>query len=283
MRDRSISAGGIADERGPRLPAAAGQFYPRRAQALARTVRRYLAQADGPLLAGVRAVIAPHAGYSFSAWVAGHSFRALAHLPDAHYTVYLMGPAHWVPVEGVGLSVQSLATPLGTVPVAAEQVSRLLALGDPYHVVEAAHAPEHCLAVQLPFLQMTLSSFRIVPMLFDRMANPSQVGDDLVDLLAPDPHSLIVVSSDLSHYHSHDEAARRDQVFLQDVIAADRVAARRGEACGLLPILCTMVVAQRLGWTARLLAYGHSGERGGPMQQVVGYGAVAYTERTHEA
>ncbi len=271
-----------------RRPAVAGRFYPAAAAELQTVVRRLLAAARPSVQGHVRAMIAPHAGYACSGEVAAAAYRTLAEPADhrageAAPVIYLLGPAHWRPVDGVGLPrATAFETPLGAVPVAADRVAHLLHLGSQYKLNEAAHTPEHGLEVQLPFLQMTLGAtlgaFSIVPMLFDDGADPERTGADLVALLEQSPADLVVVSSDLSHYHSYQEAVILDHALLKAVAMGDIEAANTGEACGLLPILCLMRVAQHFGWTPHLCAYANSGDTCGPRREVVGYGAVAYTE-----
>jgi AmmeMemoRadiSam system protein B len=260
-----------------RAPAVAGRFYPPDATQLEAEVRRRLSMAGRPVLQGVRAVIAPHAGYVCSGDVAGASFRALSTLPHSDRVVYLLGPAHWKVVHGVALSsAAAFATPLGDVAVAAERVAALAAMGPHYRFDDAAHAPEHCLEVELPFLQVVLGAFRIVPMLFDDVAEPARIAANLTPLLLAHPEDIVVVSSDLSHYHPYQDAVNADNGFLKAVAMGDLAAANRGEACGVLPILCLMYVAEQLGWRPHLLAYANSGDTCGSRREVVGYGAVAY-------
>jgi AmmeMemoRadiSam system protein B len=263
-----------------RRPAVAGRFYPADPDALAGAVQRLLAGNRPPRLGRVRALVAPHAGYACSGEVAGAAYRALAASPTAtQCTVYLLGPAHWKPVHGVGLvSAATFATPLGPVEVATDRLAQLAALGDQYHIDDAAHAPEHCLEVQLPFLQTVLATPRVAPLLFDDAADPEQVARDLCSLLGARPDDLIVVSTDLSHYHHYQEAIILDHAFLKALATGDMTSANAGEACGLLPLLCLMHVAQHLGWKPHLLAYANSGDTCGSRREVVGYGAVAYTE-----
>lgn len=263
-----------------RRPAVAGRFYPADPEELARSVRRLLDLAVHTRTAP-RALIAPHAGYVCSGIVAAAAFRTLLALSPATYTVYLMGPAHWQPVHGAGLSsADTFATPLGDVPVAQERVQALLHLGEMYRLADDAHAPEHCLEVVLPFLQTALADAgadcAIVPMLFDEAADPTQVADDLAPLFAEDVHSLLVVSSDLSHYHSYAEAQAMDRALLDAVAAGDTHAAQRGQACGLQPMLALMAIAARLGWTPQVVDYRNSGDTCSLRKEVVGYGAVVY-------
>ena len=227
----------------------------------------------------MRALVAPHAGYACSGEVAGAAFRTLAGLaPGTARTVYLLGPAHWKAVHGVGLTgAAAFATPLGQVEIAVDRSRQLAALGGQYHVDDGAHAPEHSLEVHLPFLQTVLAAARIVPLLFDDGANPERAAGDLCTLLEGCPDDLVVVSTDLSHYHAYQDAIILDHRFLKALATSDMAAANAGEACGLLPILCLMHIAQQFGWQPHLLAYANSGDTCGARREVVGYGAVAYT------
>jgi MEMO1 family protein len=263
-----------------RRAAVAGRFYPGQANQLERLVRSLVETTTYQGLRGVRGLVSPHAGYTCSGTIAGAAFRALHHLPPAPRVVYLMGPAHWKPVGGVGLSsAGAFATPLGSVPVAVERVAGLLSLGTPYRLDDEAHAPEHCLEVELPFLQVMLGDFQIVPMLFDEAAAPERIAGDLLPLLAAHPQDMIVVSSDLSHYRPYQDAVNVDHALLKALATGDRPAVNCGEACGLLPILTLMHIAEVRRWTPHLLAYANSGDTCGSHREVVGYGAVAYTER----
>ena len=191
--------------------------------------------------------------------------------------MFLLGRAHYASVHGVGLTdCAAFQTPLGSVPVAQEIVQQLKA-GHGYRWAAAAHQPEHCLEVELPFLQEVLPEFQIVPLLFDEEADPLQVSADLAARLAEDPDALVVVSSDLSHYLPYDRAQQLDRSFLHAVVEGEAAAAARGQACGLLTILALMAAASTLGWRPHLLAYQNSGDTCGSRREVVGYGAVAYT------
>jgi AmmeMemoRadiSam system protein B len=258
----------------PVRPAAvAGAFYPGAAAALKRAVLTYLDEAQPPDVVP-RAVIAPHAGYIYSGPVAAYAFKALETVQRRTWTVYLMGPAHFVPIAGVALGrFRAFQTPLGDVPVATERVAAMLQNSRLYEEAAVAHAPEHSLEVELPFLQLTLGDFRIVPMLFGDV-NPAEVAQDLGGRL--DEDSLIVVSSDLSHYYDYETARRLDQRLLADLLAGDIAAVARGQACGLLPILTLMHLAQSRGWRPVLLDYRNSGDTAGDKHRVVGYASVAY-------
>jgi AmmeMemoRadiSam system protein B len=269
-----------AGSAGVRPPAVAGRFYPANPATLAGEVQHLLAGDRPTRLGRVRALVVPHAGYACSGEVAGAAYRTLANLSGApQINVYLLGPAHWKSVHGIGLTgARAFATPLGSVEVATDRLHQLATRGDQYHIDDAAHAPEHCLEVQLPFLQTVLAAPRIVPLLFDDGADPERAAGDLCSLLEGCPDDLVVVSTDLSHYHPYQEAIILDHGFLKALAMGDMPAANAGEACGLLPALCLMHVAQRLGWKPHLLAYANSGDTCGSRREVVGYEAAAYTE-----
>ncbi|MBK8049966.1 MAG: AmmeMemoRadiSam system protein B [Anaerolineales bacterium] len=204
-----------------RAPAVAGRFYPADAVQLERVVRNYAGRRV-TTLKGVCGLIAPHAGYACSGGVAGNAYAALAALERRARVVYVMGPAHWKAVHGVAFSgAQAFATPLGEAPIAHERIAEPGALTAKYGVDDAAHAPEHCLEVQLPFLQVTLGEFSFVPMLFDDEADLEAVGDDLAQLLERHPEDLVVVSSDLSHYHAYQDAVNTDASFLKALATGD--------------------------------------------------------------
>ncbi len=227
----------------------------------------------------MRAIIAPHAGYIYSGPVAGCSFSALnGSILDDH-TIFLMGPAHYVPISGVAVGrYRALSTPLGELPVDIDIVERLLSDAAVFSEHNDAHAPEHCLEVELPFLQnLGFSRFRVVPLLFGQ-ASPERVTQSLIPYIENDSSCCVVVSSDLSHFHSYAHAKRIDTALLEAIVRNDYSTVERGEACGRIPILTLMLIAEDLGWKARLLDYKNSGDTAGDRQRVVGYGAIAYTE-----
>ncbi len=259
-----------------RPPAVAGAFYPANPVQLRRQVEGYLSAAELPALPGeTRAVIAPHAGYIYSGPIAGYSFAALPALSGK--TVYLLGPAHYVPVYGVAACThRAFETPLGKVPVATDAAEWLVSHDSIFLFDNQAHAPEHSLEVELPFMQVLApSGWRVVPLLFGNV-NPEKAARALDK--AADSDAIIVVSSDLSHYYSYEQARRLDTAFLDALIRGDMLEVSRGEACGRLPILALMWLAQKRGWKAHLLDYRNSGDTAGDRQRVVGYAAVAFTE-----
>jgi len=186
-----------------------------------------------------------------------------------------MGPAHRVYFRGVALgNYSAFRTPLGDVPVAVDRVAEMLARSPLYTRFSEAHVPEHSLEVEVPFLQLMLPDFQLVPMLFGEV-DPQKVAAELAEGIGPD--DLIVVSNDLSHFYSYEEAHHLDHSVLDAVMAGDEIGVLRGEACGRAPVVTLMGIARRQGWTPHLLDYRTSGDTAGDRRQVVGYAAVAYT------
>ncbi len=271
---------GAAVRKGSVRPeAVAGTFYPAQPSVLREMVASFIEQARPPDLSGApRAVIAPHAGYVYSGPIAGYSYRILQELPRRPRTIFLMGPAHYVPVSGVAVGTfAAFRTPLGQVPVAEETAERLVREGAPFTTDHNAHLPEHSLEVQVPFLQVALGdTFHLVPLLFGQV-DPQAVVPALADLMIQDSDALIVVSSDLSHYHPYNVARRLDLEVLTAIERGDLPGVMKGEACGVLPILTLMALACRLGWQPHILDYRNSGDTAGDRTRVVGYGAIVYT------
>lgn len=273
-----------------REAAVAGQFYPRDPAALAAAVQQYVQEepsrpaveqsqtpGTGDLAAepAPKAIIAPHAGYPYSGPVAGTAYACVAHSRDQIRRVVLVGPAHRVPVRGLALpEAGAFATPLGIVPVDAAATEALLAL-DFVQVSAQAHALEHSLEVQLPFLQEILASFTIVPLVVGQ-ASPEQVSEALEKVWGG-PETLIVISSDLSHYCEYgaarglDEAASRAIEELRPAELAD------GQACGRTPIQGLLLQARARRMQVRTVDLRNSGDTAGPRDQVVGYGAYVFT------
>ncbi len=262
-----------------RVPVVAGMFYPSNAFALREIITQYLEAARPSALSGVRALVAPHAGYIYSGPVAAYAYKVLAAQPKPE-RIYLLGPAHRAPFLGVALGdYRGMETPLGVVPVDSEAIERLRAHATLFSVNLLAHAPEHCLEVQLPFLQVIYDEVPpVVPLLFGEV-DSLKVAEVLASLLTP--ADMIIISSDLSHYYSYAEARAMDQDLLQALLQGNMHGVLEGEACGMLPLLTLMKLAERFGWRPHVLDYRNSGDTAGDRRQVVGYAAVAYTEVTH--
>ncbi len=272
--------------RAVRRPAVAGMFYPGERTRLEHDVDRMLA-CGPPAHAGGRvlALVEPHAGYPYSGRVAAAGYRELD--PAQVARVFLVGPSHHAAFAGVALwDGEAFSTPLGDVPIDRELVHALTRESGHIFVRNAVHEEEHALEVQLPFLQRQLSSFRLVPMVMGRQdrATALDLGQVLARVAGAAPQSLLVASSDLSHYHEYDEAVALDREALRRIAAFDPDGLLAGltsghlEACGGGPIAAVLYAARILGGRAvQVLAYQNSGDVTGDRRQVVGYPACAVT------
>jgi MEMO1 family protein len=256
-----------------RPPAVAGMFYPDDARELSAAVARALDVRVPPDEPAPKAIIAPHAGYVYSGPIAGVAYARLRALRDRIARVVLLGPAHRVLVDGLAVSsADAFATPLGTVAIDDELRRRVLAL-PAVEVNDRAHAGEHSLEVQLPFLQATLGRFTVLPLAVgDAGANEVAV---VLDEVWGGPETLIVVSSDLSHYRDYATARAQDVRTATAIVAGDAAAIGDDDACGARPIRGLLVAARRRGLALRLLDLRSSGDTAGDRDRVVGYGAFA--------
>lgn len=253
-----------------RPAAAAGTFYPSDPTDLAAAVDGFIAAASPSSDALPKALIAPHAGYPYSGLVAGTAY-ARVHATTIERVV-MFGPAHRWPVAGLALpSSTSFETPLGAVSVDLEAVEQACAL-DGVETVDSAHADEHALEVHLPFLQRCFSSdFRLVPFVVGG-ATQAQV-EAVMESLWGGPETLVVVSSDLSHFYDYDTACRLDADTSSAIenLAPDQL--QEGGACGRVSIQALLSIATRLGLQAQTVDLRNSGDTAGGREEVVGYGA----------
>jgi len=232
-------------------------------------------EAFAPRLGFPKALIAPHAGYIYSGPVAAHAYDALSPARGIVRRVVLLGPVHRVPVRGLALpDADAFETPLGRVPVDRAAIEALADL--PQVVVSTrAHALEHSLEVQLPFLQRVLGEFALVPFAVGD-ASVNEVGA-VIERLWGGPETLIVVSTDLSHYHPYRVAVQVDAETLARIEALDSDI-RHEQACGATPLNGLLAVARAKGMTIRRLSACNSGDTAGGRDQVVGYSAFALYE-----
>ena len=256
-----------------RPAAVAGMFYPASPEALRTSVREYLDKAGPAPGPTPKVLVAPHAGYIYSGSTAARGYAALRGGAGRIRRVVLIGPAHRVAVRGVAVpSVARFETPLGTV-----ELDRLTidALASAPHVVvsDRAHAAEHALEVQLPFLQAVLGDFSLVPLVVGD-ATSEEVAT-VLERVWGGPETLVVVSSDLSHYLPYDTARRVDAATLSQVLELGPELDHQ-QACGATPINALMRVARRRGLRPRLLAACSSGDTAGDRDRVVGYAALAF-------
>jgi len=253
-----------------REAAVAGLFYPGDAAGLRSAVHGFLA----PLASGdkaPKAIVVPHAGYVYSGAVAAAAYATLAPARASVRRVVLLGPSHRVAFRGLALSTaEYFATPLGSVELDHEAIALLSKLPQ-VHCLDAAHSREHSLEVQLPFLQEVLGEFRLVPLAVGD-ADPQEVAE-VIEQLWDGPQTLIVVSTDLSHYREYDEARRRDRASCAAIEALRYETLDHHAACGCAPLAGLLCVARRRGLRVSTLALRNSGDTAGDRDRVVGYGA----------
>ena len=260
-----------------RPAAVAGMFYPRDAGELEREVAELIDGVENlaPRFGHPKALIVPHAGYIYSGQVAARAYDELAAARGVVKRVVLLGPVHRVPVRGLALpGAEAFDTPLGRIPVDAEAV-RLLAPFRQVVTSPAAHAMEHSLEVQLPFLQKMLGEFSLLPLAVGD-ARPQEV-IDVIERLWGGAETLFVLSTDLSHYHNYDEARAIDRATLSR-IASFGTDINHEEACGATPLNGLLAVARARGLSIRLVGACNSGDTAGGKDRVVGYSAFSLYE-----
>jgi hypothetical protein len=257
-----------------RTPAVAGLFYPADSAELHAQVRHFLNQVEPSAEPPPKAIIVPHAGYVYSGPVAASAYARLMAARDAISRVVLLGPSHRVGFRGVAVSgMVAFATPLGRIPVDQEAVEQVRQLPD-IGFLEQAHAQEHSLEVHLPFLQEVLGEFKLVPLVVGE-ARPQQVGL-VLETLWGGPETLIVISSDLSHYHDYQTARSMDGETSRAIEALRFEDIGYEQACGRNPVNGLLWVARRKGLHCDTIDLRNSGDTAGPRDQVVGYGAYVF-------
>jgi MEMO1 family protein len=255
----------------------AGRFYDADRDRLSAEVRRLLAKAgQAPTTSRPEAIIVPHAGYAYSGEVAATAFNVLEPLAGSIRRVVLIGPAHYVPFSGIAIPTSSaFETPLGPVSLDLEALRELSAAAK-VRTADEPHAPEHALEVEVPFLQRVLPRFTLVPLLVGD-ASPSDVAD-VLGLLCDGPETVVVVSSDLSHFHEYETARRRDARTAEMIEAGSWKNLGPGEACGHLAIAGLLLQGERRRLKATRLCLQNSGDTAGPRDSVVGYGAWLFAK-----
>ncbi len=256
-----------------RPAAVAGSFYPCDATELRELADDFLERPRSVAVEGrLRGLVVPHAGYAYSGGVAGAGFKLLAKDASRVKRALLLGPSHYAAFDGVcECGFDFWETPLGTVPVA-----RLGVKSGLVSVIPQAHLPEHCLEVQLPFLQRVLKKFEITPLLCGDVD-----AGELAKVLEKEANgeTVFIASSDLSHYLPYEDAVRRDALANESVPALDIAKFEKlGDACGKTPILVLMHLAQKMGWKGVFVGYKNSGDTAGGKARVVGYGCYAFVD-----
>ena len=278
-----------------RPAAVAGSFYPADPAALTKMVDGFLAKATPPPLTGVVALVAPHAGYEYAGQVAAYSYALLK--GRKFDRVVVISPSHY---ESFGFASvydgAAYTTPLGQVPVDRAFAAKLAGMSKLIKLSGLGHTPtrdkpEHALEDQLPFLQRVLGQFQLVPIVIgDQSYETCRALGLALAKLIPGSNTLIVASSDLSHFHPYNDAVRIDHKTLKAIEEWDYLSMARNfepsvnvwEACGGYPIIAAMIASERLGASqAKVLDYANSGDVPAPVgdkARVVGYGAVAFVK-----
>jgi hypothetical protein len=255
---------------GVREPAVAGLFYPAASDELRTTIERYLdaAQSTG---SAPKALIAPHAGYVYSGPVAAAAYASLAEAREEVRRIVLLGPAHRMALAGMAISsATAFSTPLGAVPVDAEAFEIAKRVPN-VRVFDPPFEDEHSLEVQLPFLQVVLEDFQVLPVLVGQ--TPPESVAALIDALWGGDETRIIVSSDLSHYHGYEQAKQLDQHTAELVETLQLEELTSEHACGCHPLRGLLEVARARGLLVHAVDLRNSGDTAGPRSRVVGYGS----------
>jgi MEMO1 family protein len=254
-----------------RRAAVAGTFYPGDAGELAASVRTYLEQAETPQGPPPKAIIAPHAGYVFSGPVAASAYAWIKPLRDQIKRVILLGPCHRVAVRGLAApDARVFQTPLGDIPIDRQAVAEILDMPQ-VQVFDDTHAQEHSLEVHLPFLQVVLGDFALVPLVVGD-ATPDMVAD-VLERLWGGPETLIVISTDLSHFLDYEAAQKLDGQTVRVIENLDPNGIAREGACGRMPVSGMLALARRRGLKITTVDVRNSGDTAGSRDRVVGYGS----------
>lgn len=260
-----------------RHPAVAGMFYPADENTLKYDIHQYLQQAhDAGSTSSIppKAIVVPHAGYIFSGPIAASAYQQLVPLKHQIKRVVLLGPSHRVAFRGLAVpESDTFNTPLGNIPIDQQGIQQLAGLSQVI-ISEQAHRDEHSLEVQLPFLQEVLDDFTLIPLVVGE-ANAEEVAE-VIERLWGDEHTLIVISTDLSHYHSYQQAKQMDSSTSDAIINLKPELIDYEDACGRNGLLGMMTVAEHKHLSVDILDLRNSGDTAGDKDRVVGYGAYAF-------
>ncbi|MCB9771108.1 MAG: AmmeMemoRadiSam system protein B [Candidatus Omnitrophica bacterium] len=277
---------GFADEN-IKLPNVSGQFYAGDPQKLAGDIDAFLKAATiSPVTDNIQMIIAPHAGYRYSGSVAGYSFKAVS--KKSFKTIIILAPSHFYGFDGASIWTNGgFKTPLGVVPVDEDFAKALSRADSKFAFVRPAFDKEHALEVEIPFLQKTFQDFKIVPVILGQMSFDScqKLSDTLNNLIGTRQDVLVVVSSDMSHYHDDKTARIMDFAAFKSIKDLDakgfyqKCLLRTQEMCGFIPVTTAILLAKARQWQVQILKYANSGDVTGDRSNVVGYGAVMFTQQ----
>ncbi len=259
-----------------RPPAVAGAFYPAERDALARQLALFMSETNATAEASPKAIIGPHAGYAYSGQVAARAYARLASARGRIERVVLLGPSHHLAFRGLAVDASDAwQTPSGVVPLDVEAIARLNGM-PMVGRLDAAHEREHALEVHVPFLQHVLGDFRLVPIVCGD-APPDAIAA-VLDVLWGGPETLVVISTDLSHYLDYTACRQMDDATAEAIERFDIDAITPTGACGAVPTRGLLLAARRRGLAIERLDLRNSGDTAGPRDRVVGYGAWALFE-----
>ncbi len=257
----------------------AGIFYPAETHLLSGSVDTYLSNASkhsSPQQPHI--IIVPHAGYQYSAQVAAQAYQKLVPFAKNIKRVFILGPSHFAPVNGAALSdADFFKTPLGLVKIN-KKINEKLAHNPLFHYQKSAHAKEHSLEVQLPFLQKVLKKFTIIPIAYGNI-EPEQLAEALSPFVNAN-NTLLVVSSDLSHYLDYDKAQNLDAQTTEQV--DQNIPLKPHQACGATGINTALLLARKYHYQPTLLDKTNSGNTGGDRDSVVGYASWIFDKKNEE-
>jgi MEMO1 family protein len=257
-----------------RPPAVAGTFYPGDPQELRSMIHEFLAQAKEAPQGEPPAFISPHAGYVYSGQIAAYGYKNLKKAPAENpRRVFVLAPSHKAYVDGISVgNYSAYKTPLGDVTLDQETIAKLATIPDVFRDPQS-HAMDHALEVQLPFLQETVVNFKLVPIMFGDIS-----GVHLADILEKcwQPGDLIIISSDLSHFHPYDKALELDQSSHNAVLSQQPRKIENCDSCGRTGMAALSEIARRKGWQPSLAKYCNSGDTVGTKDSVVGYATYLY-------
>lgn len=262
----------------PRRPAVAGMFYPGEKNKLRFDLSKMFAGVRSERINGkIIGIVAPHAGYMYSGYVAAEAYQQLS--GSAYDTVVVISPSHRDYFHGVSVYTGDYETPIDTIPVDQKACEKLLTYAPLIKASELGHREEHALEVQLPFLQSVLEGFKLVPLVMGTQDRHTcfDLGEALGKVLMG-TNSLVIASSDLSHFYSNDTARQLDGIAVRDVEQFDEnklfedIQQKKCEACGAGPIISAMIASKLMGASSsKVLSYHTSGEVSGDFDEVVGY------------
>jgi len=260
-----------------RSPVVAGQFYPGDKARLSGMIKQFFQEAKAAPISGrIHGIVSPHAGYIYSGIVAAAGFKQI---DPKIKTVFVLAPSHAVSAKKASIpDVDFYQTPLGDIPLS--PIAATLRKQNLFSPIPLMHQREHSLEVQLPFLQEVLKDFELIPIIVGQ-TNPKPIAEALLAYIGDD--TLIVASSDLSHYYPYEKAKALDKICTEAMSSLNLDQMAECEACGKIPVMVLMEIARQKGWKGKLIDYRNSGDTAGSKDQVVGYTSIAFISDATEA